>query len=146
MLHAVEQLQEVQEGDAIQIGRSDSDDSVSLPPASSSGEKALATPAVRRIASEYKVDLKHVQGTGKDGRVLKEDILAYVNNTTARSSQESPRPAVSARAPSAATIAPPTPAAIPVLPPVNRAQPDRKEAIKGYTRTMIKTMTAANVS
>nr|CAD7602514.1 unnamed protein product [Timema genevievae] len=41
-------------------------------------DKSLATPAVRRIAVENNVDLSSVQGTGKAGRVLKEDILSYV--------------------------------------------------------------------
>ncbi|WP_404419137.1 2-oxo acid dehydrogenase subunit E2 [Marinospirillum sp.] len=47
--------------------------------ASSSGssEKALATPAVRRMARELDLDLTQVQGSGKEGRVLKEDLLPY---------------------------------------------------------------------
>ncbi|KAL8295397.1 hypothetical protein RB600_001064 [Gaeumannomyces tritici] len=34
----------------------------------------LATPAVRHLCKELKVDLSSVDGTGRDGRVLKEDI------------------------------------------------------------------------
>ncbi|CAG8679497.1 12748_t:CDS:2, partial [Acaulospora colombiana] len=41
---------------------------------------SLATPAVRRIAREHNLDIKSVKGTGKNGRVTKEDILNYVNN------------------------------------------------------------------
>lgn len=41
--------------------------------------KALASPAVRRIAREHNVDISLVQGSGKDGRVLKGDIQAYVD-------------------------------------------------------------------
>lgn len=37
----------------------------------------LATPAVRRICKELSVEITHVQGTGKDGRVLKEDVAAF---------------------------------------------------------------------
>ena len=40
--------------------------------------KALATPAVRRVAREWGVALGDVIGTGEDGRVLKEDILSHV--------------------------------------------------------------------
>ena len=40
--------------------------------------KVLATPAVRRIALENNIHLKDVPPTGKDGRVLKEDILAHL--------------------------------------------------------------------
>ncbi|TPX54246.1 dihydrolipoyllysine-residue (2-methylpropanoyl)transferase, partial [Powellomyces hirtus] len=38
----------------------------------------LATPAVRRIARENRVDLANVRGTGPGGRILKGDILAFV--------------------------------------------------------------------
>ncbi|KAK4201276.1 2-oxoacid dehydrogenases acyltransferase-domain-containing protein [Triangularia verruculosa] len=43
------------------------------------GEKViLATPAVRYLAKELNVDLLQVQGTGKEGRVLKEDVYKFV--------------------------------------------------------------------
>lgn len=118
------------------------EEGVSLPPAFPSGDKALATPAVRRIAAEHNVDLKNVQGTGKEGRVLKEDILAYVSGMKSQPAAAKP---VKAAAPSPPTPSgpPPPPAILPPL--VSKALPDKKEPIKGYTRTMIKTMTAANV-
>ncbi|XP_053998399.1 lipoamide acyltransferase component of branched-chain alpha-keto acid dehydrogenase complex, mitochondrial [Hylaeus anthracinus] len=48
-------------------------------------EKALATPAVRRIAMENNIKLKDVVPTGKGGRVLKEDILAHLEKISAGS-------------------------------------------------------------
>ncbi|CAL8089619.1 unnamed protein product [Calicophoron daubneyi] len=42
--------------------------------------KVLAAPSVRRIAMENKVNLADVRGTGRDGRILKEDILNYLNS------------------------------------------------------------------
>ncbi|XP_029168881.1 lipoamide acyltransferase component of branched-chain alpha-keto acid dehydrogenase complex, mitochondrial isoform X2 [Nylanderia fulva] len=45
--------------------------------------KILVTPAVRRIAMENNVRLKDVTATGKDGRVLKEDVLAHLRKISA---------------------------------------------------------------
>ncbi|KAL9096267.1 MAG: hypothetical protein Q9163_006455, partial [Psora crenata] len=39
---------------------------------------ALATPAVRGLLKELDVNITDVKGTGKDGRVLKEDVHRYV--------------------------------------------------------------------
>ncbi|KAL5487282.1 hypothetical protein EMCRGX_G019865 [Ephydatia muelleri] len=46
--------------------------------ASLSHDNVLTTPAVRRIARENSIDLRTVVGTGRDGRVLKEDVLKLV--------------------------------------------------------------------
>ena len=35
----------------------------------------LATPAVRHWAKTHDIDLGEIQGSGKDGRVLKDDIV-----------------------------------------------------------------------
>ena len=42
------------------------------------GERALATPAVRRLARELGLDINLVRGTGPDGRVVAEDLQAAV--------------------------------------------------------------------
>jgi 2-oxoisovalerate dehydrogenase E2 component (dihydrolipoyl transacylase) len=44
--------------------------------------KALASPAVRRMARELDIDLAKVQGSGDKGRVLKPDLLAFKNHKT----------------------------------------------------------------
>jgi pyruvate dehydrogenase E2 component (dihydrolipoamide acetyltransferase) len=46
--------------------------------ASDSSKKVHAGPAVRKQAREYGVDLGEVKGSGRQGRVLKEDIQTYV--------------------------------------------------------------------
>jgi len=38
--------------------------------------KALATPPVRKLAREMSVDIEEIAGTGKDGRVTREDVVA----------------------------------------------------------------------
>ena len=40
--------------------------------------KVLTTPAVRKMAREHQLDLGTIAGTGKQGRVLKEDVLSFL--------------------------------------------------------------------
>ncbi|MBU3021558.1 pyruvate dehydrogenase complex dihydrolipoyllysine-residue acetyltransferase [Aestuariibacter sp. A3R04] len=46
--------------------------------------KVHASPSVRRLAREFGVDLTQVDATGRKGRILKEDIQAYVKHELAR--------------------------------------------------------------
>jgi len=39
----------------------------------------LATPAVRHLAKKHGLSLSAIHGTGKDGRITKEDVLNFVN-------------------------------------------------------------------
>lgn len=43
----------------------------------------LVNPAARKLADEKSVDISKVTGTGKDGRVTKEDVLNYIGNAPA---------------------------------------------------------------
>lgn len=43
--------------------------------------KAHASPAVRRFARELGVDLSRVEGSGRKGRILREDVKAFVKKT-----------------------------------------------------------------
>lgn len=52
------------------------------------GVKALATPSVRKIAKEMGVDLNQVIGTGKDGRVLAEDLKQSMDRVPHRDDDE----------------------------------------------------------
>ena len=45
------------------------------------------SPVVMRIAAEHDVDLEQVEGTGRGGRVRKQDVLAYVESGAARKSR-----------------------------------------------------------
>jgi 2-oxoglutarate dehydrogenase E2 component (dihydrolipoamide succinyltransferase) len=58
------------------------------------------SPAVRRAVLEHGVDPSSIKGTGKDGRLTKEDVLA-----AAQAKKASPAPAVSAPAPAPSATA-----------------------------------------
>ncbi len=47
-------------------------------PSAPSGEKVLATPVTRRMASTHGIDLANVSGSGPQGRVLKTDVEAFM--------------------------------------------------------------------
>ncbi|KAI5297685.1 hypothetical protein KEM55_004377 [Ascosphaera atra] len=46
-----------------------------------SRHQTLATPAVRALLKQSNTDILDVQGTGKHGRVLKEDVLRHLSST-----------------------------------------------------------------
>lgn len=54
---------------------------------SKAGAKVHAGPAVRMTAREFGVDLAEVSGTGPRGRILKEDVQAYVKNMMNKAKQ-----------------------------------------------------------
>jgi len=93
--------------------------------------QVLATPAVRRIAKEHNVNLADVRGTGHEGRILKHDILAFLDGEQA--APTSPAQSTSSSSLSATQ----TPAA-----PVYQAE-DREVPVKGIKKIMVKSMTAA---
>ncbi|MEI4549399.1 dihydrolipoyllysine-residue acetyltransferase [Pseudoalteromonas spongiae] len=47
--------------------------------------KAVASPAVRRLAREHNIDIAKVDGSGKNGRVYKEDIKRFLNDDSTAS-------------------------------------------------------------
>jgi pyruvate/2-oxoglutarate dehydrogenase complex dihydrolipoamide acyltransferase (E2) component len=45
-------------------------------------KKALSTPAVRHMAKKNKLDINQITGSGKGGRVTKEDVINFMSGTT----------------------------------------------------------------
>ncbi|MCH2151953.1 MAG: 2-oxo acid dehydrogenase subunit E2 [Phycisphaerales bacterium] len=58
-----------------------------------SGRKALATPAVRRMARELEIDINRVSGTGRGGRVTASDVQSHAGSgVTATPPSAAPAP------------------------------------------------------
>jgi pyruvate dehydrogenase E2 component (dihydrolipoamide acetyltransferase) len=52
-----------------------------------------ASPAVRRLARELGVDLGRIQGTGRNGRIIEEDLRRFIKEALAQPASPSPEPA-----------------------------------------------------
>ena len=65
--------------------------------------KALASPAVRRLARELSIDLSLVPGSGDKGRVYKDDVKAFAQGSSAKSN--APTASVAQPAAKAAAVA-----------------------------------------
>ncbi|MFC3032058.1 dihydrolipoyllysine-residue acetyltransferase [Pseudoalteromonas fenneropenaei] len=94
-------------------------------------EKAVASPAVRRKARELGIDIRAVAGSGKNGRVYKEDIERFVKGgNTCAASAKSQATAACSTAQSSATA--------------NTATGGKRvEPIKGIKAAMAKQMVAS---
>lgn len=81
-------------------------------------QKVLSTPAVRKMAREHQLDLATIVGTGRQGRVLKEDVLGFL----ASADQSTP----------SSTAA-----------EISLVEEDRTETIKGVRKIMAERMSEA---
>lgn len=105
--------------------------SAAIPP----GSKILTTPAVRKIAKENGLDLGRVRGSGPKGRILKEDVLAFL------AGKQQP-----AQAAAASPVAAAAPSSTPSAPSATFTggaglKGDQRVPIRGIQRLMVKSMT-----
>lgn len=73
------------------------------PAAAGSDEDAIGAPAARKLAEENGIALSSIKGTGKDGRVTKEDVVAAIE---AKKSAPAAKPAAPAAAAAPVVTAP----------------------------------------
>lgn len=76
-----------------------------------------AGPAVRALAREFGVELANVKGTGRKGRILKEDVQAYVKSALKQLTEKGPVAAASG-------------SGIPAIPPVDFSKFGETEMVK----------------
>ncbi|RMG35018.1 MAG: 2-oxoglutarate dehydrogenase complex dihydrolipoyllysine-residue succinyltransferase [Gammaproteobacteria bacterium] len=57
-------------------------------PSGTPASEPVLTPAVRRLVKELSLDPSKIQGTGKDGRILKSDVMRYLDEQKKREDEE----------------------------------------------------------
>ena len=136
----------------------------SAQPAAAAGRERLS-PAVRRLVEEHGLDASAIAGTGRDGRITKADVLAYLETsapgaqtTSAPAVQAAAAPAESGRAPvttrGSAGAAAPSPASAPPTPasaltesgpaaPVSGSRTERREPMSRLRRRIAERLVEA---
>lgn len=93
------------------------------------GKRIIAMPSVRKYAREKNVNIQAVSGSGKNGRVLKEDIDNYLNAPQEKTEEKQPSAADEKKsAPAAATAAP------------EGDYPETREKMSGIRKAIAKAM------
>lgn len=96
--------------------------------------KVLTTPSVRRIAKENNVDLTKVHPTGKGNRILKGDVLEFLNLIP--KGTQKPHPSLKQQEKSEFEVPPPLTTRTVISPLVHKIVP-----LKGVPKVMYKSMT-----
>ena len=95
-------------------------------PSASSAElskpEPVLSPAVRRLVEEHELDPAAIEGTGKDGRLTKKDVLAHLEALSAPA-EPAPPPTPEPAPPPPPEPAPPPTSASPPPPPAEPAPP-----------------------
>lgn len=115
-----------------------------------SQKKVLATPAIRDFAQQYGIKLEGVSGSGKDGRVLKEDVMKHISNKDGLDQELKLLSEIASRSVSLTHANERKESQhsnqkeMSDIPYVHKNIPEDKIIhVRGYQRTMVKAMTAA---
>ena len=71
-----------------------------------SDDDPILTPAVRRLVKEMKIDPSQVTGTGKEGRILKSDVMRYLDEQKNQSAEAKEAKAAASAAPDDIALGP----------------------------------------
>ncbi len=99
--------------------------------------RVIAMPSVRNYARRMGVNIRQVKGTGKNGRVLKSDIDAFLNGGQAAAATEAPAAAPAAQEAPKAEQAVEAPKAQPI--PAGE-YPETREKMSGIRKAIAKAM------
>lgn len=96
-----------------------------------SGERIVASPLAKRIAADKGIDLVQVNGTGPNGRIVKEDVE---NFTPSAAAAPAAAPVAAANAPAPAAIPAPAPA-------IEGGAPFSEEKLSGVRKVIARRLT-----
>ncbi|WP_134701400.1 dihydrolipoamide acetyltransferase family protein [Ammoniphilus sp. YIM 78166] len=110
--------------------------SVAVSAPAPANRKVMATPSVRKLAREKGIFLIEVTGTGKNGRITREDVLNYVSGGATTPAEAAP---VAVDAPAAAA-APEVKAAAPVVSVATGDRVEERVPLKGIRKVIANAM------
>ncbi|RHW39794.1 2-oxo acid dehydrogenase subunit E2 [Lysinibacillus yapensis] len=116
-------------------GDSKEDPAVDLAPDTSENKRIIAMPSVRKYARTKGVNIQLVSGTGKNGRILNEDIDNYLTGGAAASKEETPASDNTAEVKSSEETA-----STPVPVNLEGEYPETREKISGIRKAIAKAM------
>ena len=128
------------------------DESVATAPASESEPTVPASappkpepslsPAVRRLVEEHELDPAAIEGTGKDGRLTKKDVLAHLETLAASEPAQPPPEPEPTPSPAPELVPPPTPEPAPA-PASAGPDPIRREPMSRLRQRIAEHLVAA---
>lgn len=121
---ASENLGMIVEGAAAASAEKKSESAPAAESPADTADEPQTSPAVRKLLAEHDLQASQIAGTGKNGRILKEDVLGYLESMTQAAAEE----------PTAATPSPASSASVADTPAVSLDTGDRPEKRVPMTR------------